>query len=331
MATTAAELRKRYEELAAKSNQSRVGFGSGSSQAPLLAAHQAWVDAVNAERQGAKGAGGGTDRIEESRKKILDYTAGRGDAAMNDAMINSALGRLDKVSSGADAPFTQQVQNQMLAERAGASASAMGSQSDMLAMQAASLGGSMADPAYQAKLRQLNAQRQSTNLTAQGQIGTTAQLENFGARQTATNSMLGGRMGQHALANTGYSQAAQFLGNDSASDGHVSGTWMPQQSSSSSSSNFTYNPRQVQNQDWSTNYGAQPAAAKPATSAQGQPTPPMQTTYHTNNGGYNYQQPSTPVNTNYRPTVQGTYDFSLKPKTAAAKPPITQAANYTFY
>ncbi len=189
------------------------------------------IDAARARLNGAAmSANAGNKPVDEvaaAKQKILDYTAGRGDAVMNDAMTNAALQRLDAVSSGKDAPFTQAVQNQQLAQQAGMNATAAGDQGEQLRMQAAGVGGSLADPSYQARLRQINAQRQSSNANAQGQISTNAQLQNFGARQTGTNALLGGRMGQLGMANSQYNQAAGYLNQTSSDSGHVSGVQMP--------------------------------------------------------------------------------------------------------
>ncbi len=219
-----ANLQKRYADLTAQINQGTPGM---TAQYQRLLDEQRSLQGRMAA-QGATGTGnGGVDEVADAKKKILDYTAGRGDAVMNDAMTNAALSRLDNVSAGYDAPFTQSVQNQMLAQSAGMNASAAGAQSEQLRQQAAGVGGSLADPSYQARLRQVNAQRQSANANARGQIATTAQLQNFGARQTGTNSLLAGRTGQMGMANSQYNQAAGYLNQTQQDAGHQSGVQMP--------------------------------------------------------------------------------------------------------
>lgn len=223
------------------------------------------------------------DRLAKSRQKALDLTEGRGDAVMNDAMTNAALQRLQGVMNGKDVPYTDQVVNQQLAQRAGATAEGAGSQAELLRRQAAGMGGSMADPSFQAKLREINQNRVAQNLTSQGQLQSQATLQNFGARENATNSLLSGRMGQMGMANSMYTQGANIYANDYSTGQHQSAVQMPQMNYS-----FGQQP-QVQAGG---QVGAPPIQYQQERPQQQPAAAPVQpnmyqgTVLHTNNGGY---------------------------------------------
>lgn len=224
---TIADLQSQYQQLKAKADYNG-SLGGGFFDRDLQNRMEALSNQINQQsvNEGAASAKAKADKdaadLAGTKQKILDYSSGRGDAMMNDAMTNAALGRLNDVSAGNDAPFTQTVQNQMLSQQAGMNATAAGSQAEQLRMQAAGLGGSTADPSYQAKLRQISSNQQSSNANAQGQIASTAQLQNFGARQQATTSLLSGRMGQMGMANGQYNLGAGYLNQTTQDSAHQS-------------------------------------------------------------------------------------------------------------
>lgn len=167
-------------------------------------------------------AANAVDPVEQNWKHVIDDTEGRGAAVMSDPYTSAALGRLQSVANGTEVPYTQQVQNQLLARQADAGASAMGAQRQMIENQQAALGGSMADPSAQAALRRLLGENQAHNNATLGDIQTKAQLTNFGARNDAAMNMAGVRGQQLGQANGQYNQAANYYANRQYSGGHES-------------------------------------------------------------------------------------------------------------
>lgn len=244
------------------------GDGNAASYLPQLNDLQSKISALQAKTNPAPN--GTLDPVADAKIRVTKDTEGRGDATMNDPYVTAALQRLDQVSSGKDAPFTQQVQDQMLAARAGSTAASEAAQTESMREAAAANGGNAADPSFRAAQRQLHAQSQSQNLNDLGQIQTQAQISNFGARQDATRSLDSARMGQIGEANRNYNQGAGYYAQTQQQGNHVPGFNYQSQpllrGIGAAYGNFQYQPPQASSQPT-----AQPAQGQTDPAFQFQP------------------------------------------------------------
>lgn len=163
------------------------------------------------------------DRITADRNATFNDTEGRGTATMDDPRVNAALDQLQGVMNGTDAPYTQRVQDQLLARQGDMSAAAEGANADTLREGIAARGGSMLDPSAQAALHQLTQGRQQENQAAAGDIGTQATLQNFGARMNATGQLASTRLAQLGEANSQFNQGAHYRSLSQQTGAHVNG------------------------------------------------------------------------------------------------------------
>lgn len=181
------------------------------------------AQAIYANSQAAAGGNGGIGTAQSNWQNALKNTEGRGDAVMNDPYTQAALNRFQSVLGGQDVPYTQQVQNQLLARQADAGAASGAAQASMLRDSMAALGGSMADPQAQAAMRQIQAQLQQQNNANLGDMQSKATMANFGARNDAASNLAATRAGQLGMANSQYNQASQLYANQQLAGPHQSG------------------------------------------------------------------------------------------------------------
>lgn len=137
----------------------------------------------------------------ETRDRITALTEGRAQDILNDPMYNSAQQFFGGVMSGADVPWTQEVQTAQLNQRANGTAAANAAQLQALEAAIVSSGGSLQDPSFLAKKQELMANRQGQNLNAMGEMLSHANLENFDARSRAANNLVASRGAQNNQAN----------------------------------------------------------------------------------------------------------------------------------
>jgi hypothetical protein len=164
-----------------------------------------------------------TNQAQQNFQSALDMTRGRGDAVMSDPYTQAALDRFKGVLGGHDVPYTDQVQNQLLARQADAGSAAAGAQGQMLRDSMTALGGSMSDPQAQAAIRQIQAQLGSQNNANLGDMQSKATLANFGAKNYAASSLAATRGSQLGMANSQYNQAGQLYANQQLAGPHQSG------------------------------------------------------------------------------------------------------------
>jgi hypothetical protein len=173
-------------------------------------------------------SGGPNDLAAQRQKNFqsaLADTEGRGDAVMNDPYMSTVLAKLQGNMSGG--PYTDQVQNQMIARQADAGAAGMDAQRQMIESQQTALGGSMADPSAQAALRRLVAQNQQQNNANIGDVQTKAALANYGAQNDAAMNLAGVRSGQLGQANSQYNQASNLYANQQINGNHFDAVQQP--------------------------------------------------------------------------------------------------------
>lgn len=151
----------------------------------------------------------------------MRWTSGQSDQLMADPRIKAAL---DQLQGGMDGPYTDAVQNQLISRNADSSAYAEGTNAEELRNQLAARGVSANDPSYQAALRELQGQRQASNLAFAGDTRSKATIDNYTAGQDAARNLASLRLGQYGQAQTGYSQAANLSANRQFSDGHTAFT-----------------------------------------------------------------------------------------------------------
>src|SRR6185369_17808877 len=106
------------------------------------------------------------------------YTAGQADKIMGDPRIEAALAKLQ---GGMDGPYTPAITQQLINRNADSSAYAEGVNADELRNQLASRGVGTNDPGYQAAIRQMQSQRQASNLAFAGDTQSKAALANYTA------------------------------------------------------------------------------------------------------------------------------------------------------
>lgn len=177
-----------------------------------------------ANRQAIASAGqatqGAIGTAQSNWANALKNTEGRGDAVMSDPYTQAALSRFQSVLGGQDVPYTDQVQNQLLARQADAGAAGGAAQASMLRDSMSALGGSMADPQAQAAMRQIQAQLQQQNNGNLGDMQSKATLANFGAKNDAASSLAATRASQLGMANSQYNQASQLYANQQLAGPH---------------------------------------------------------------------------------------------------------------
>jgi hypothetical protein len=164
-------------------------------------------------------ANAGPDEAALAKDKALGLTAGVSDRIMNDPQVAAALAQLESgMKSG---PYTPEIQQQIVNRNADQTAVAESVNADEFRNQAAARGMSASDPAYQAQLRQGQSQRQQQNVAFQGDMGTRAALENYGAQQNAARGLASGRLSQYGQAQPGYMQAANWTANEQFNGGRA--------------------------------------------------------------------------------------------------------------
>lgn len=171
--------------------------------------------------------GGDDDGFQkDTRDAITRLTEGRATDIGNDKYLNDANDFFGGVMSGADVPFTQEVQTAQLNQRANGTAAANAAQLRALEEQIVANGGSLQDPSFLAKKQELMASRQGQNLDAMGEMLSKAQLANFDARSGAAKDLVSARgaqnnqVNQMSLAGAGY-RAQDFR--DKATPGQSGG------------------------------------------------------------------------------------------------------------
>lgn len=158
---------------------------------------------------GAGGGARGVDRIEQSRRDILDMTRGRAEDILQDPFTNDALNALRT----RELPYGAQAVNAMRAGAFDSNAAAEAQQNEALAGSNVALD----DPSAQAARRASASARQRRNAQAQQQIDQQASVANFQADLQRQNAIAAVRAAQNALANQSYGQAANFLSADTYS------------------------------------------------------------------------------------------------------------------
>jgi hypothetical protein len=177
------------------------------------------ADAGLARTGSAMAANAGPDEAALAKDKALGLTAGVSDRIMNDPQVAAALAQLESgMKSG---PYTPEIQQQIVNRNADQTAAAESVNADEFRNQAAARGMSSSDPAYQAQLRQGQAQRQQQNIAFQGDMGTRAALENYSAQQNAARGLASGRLSQYGQAQPGYMQAANWTANEQFNGGRT--------------------------------------------------------------------------------------------------------------
>jgi hypothetical protein len=161
-------------------------------------------------------AAAGAAQMNQSRKDILANTSGRATALANDPLMKQATDFYSKVMAGGAGPYTDASKAAMLAQHGKATSDAQAAQMAALRDATAASGGSIYDPSFQAKSQELNANRQGSNIDAQGQIEADAAGANFNARMGGASGLVGARSGQNAQINQMSGMAANFLSNDTA-------------------------------------------------------------------------------------------------------------------
>jgi hypothetical protein len=182
----------------------------------------------------------GQARVDASRGQVFANTEGRGQATMSDPYTQAALDRFKSVATGGTQPYDDTTKNAMLTSASNASAAAEGSQSQMLQQQMAMNGGSMSDPASQAAMRELAANRQGANQNALNGINMEANRANFAAANDGASNLASVRSNQNAQANQMYLAGAGFRAQDYATKESPGGT--VRMSSSGMLGNQGYSP-----------------------------------------------------------------------------------------
>lgn len=210
-----------YNQLFTQMNQ--ILQQGGMADNPTYLALRAQRDQLAGQSggQSAPASSGGVGTAQSNWANALKNTEGRGDQVMSDPYTQAALSRFQNVLSGADEPYTQQVQSQLLARQADAGAASAASQGQMLRDSQAALGGSMADPQAQAAMRQIMAANQQQNNANLGDMNTRATLSNFGAKNDAASNLAATRGGQLGMANSQYNQASTLYANQNLAGQHV--------------------------------------------------------------------------------------------------------------
>lgn len=206
----------------------------------------------------------GQQRVDASRGQVFANTEGRGQATLNDPYTQAALTRFQGVANGTTLPYDATTKNALLTSASNASASAEGSQAQMLQQQLAMNGGSMNDPAAQAALRQLASTRQGANQDSLNGINQTANLANFDAQNQGAQQLAGIRSNQNAQANQMYLAGAGYRAQDYATSESPGGR-IPM--GNGMVGNQGYNPQQLPALQ---PYTPQPAGQAPAAQAPAQ-------------------------------------------------------------
>lgn len=180
-----------------------------------MAASNASIDAQRKVLADAIAGGGSADaEMKANRQKITDLTEGRATDLQNDPRLNQAMDFFGGVVSGANVPFSQEVQHAQLNQQANATAAANAAQLRALEESIVANGGSINDPSFQAKKQELNSNRQGQNLDALGRMLSQAQVQNFNAQANGANALAGIRSGQNAQINNMNLAGANYRGMD---------------------------------------------------------------------------------------------------------------------
>lgn len=220
-----ANFQSQYNALSSQLNQlESSGMQDSQMYRTLRSQRDALVPQMGQAAGGTAGGAGGVGTAASNWQNALNMTQGRGDAVMGDPYTQAALNRFQSVLGGQDVPYTQQVQNQLLARQADAGAASGAAQASMLRDSMAALDGSMADPQAQAAMRQIQAQLQQQNNANLGDMQSKATMANFGAKNDAASNLAATRAGQLGMANSQYNQASQLYANQSLAGQHVNAT-----------------------------------------------------------------------------------------------------------
>lgn len=150
----------------------------------------------------APGMAGGLDpTMAAAQSRIQGATHGRAGELANDPRLNQSMDFFAKVMSGGAGPFTAQSKNAMANQQASGSAAAQAAQLRALQEATIAAGGSLQDPSFQAKVQELNANRQGANMDARGRIEAQAAQANFGAQMAGAGQLAGIRGAQNAQIN----------------------------------------------------------------------------------------------------------------------------------
>ncbi len=220
------DFRRQSQATGNRAQASAWDANNRSAQAAALAEAQAAIGGVDDGFQ------------KETRDAITRLTEGRADAIGNDKYLNDANDFFGGVMSGANVPWTKEVQTAQLNQQANGTAAANGAQLRALEEAIVANGGSLQDPSFLAKKQELMANRQGANLDAMGKMMSHANLENFDARTRAARDLVSARgaqnnqVNQMGLAGAGY-RAQDFRDTQRPTAGAGNG------SSASSSSGWT--------------------------------------------------------------------------------------------
>ncbi len=149
-------------------------------------------------------------RLADARAGMMANTEGRAGELANDPRLASAMDFFARTMGGAEGPYTEGSKTAMLNKQASMSSAAQAAQMKALQDATAAAGGSVYDPSYQAKVAEMNANRQGANQNAAGAIEREAAQANFGARMGGAGQLVGARMGQNAQINQMRGQAADI-------------------------------------------------------------------------------------------------------------------------
>ncbi len=261
---------KRLQDLLNRAHQDPRGIESGGLLDKEIQKAMAESNAAGATATGARAATAGPSQADRAWDQTMKMTAGQADSIMGDPRIEAAL---SKLQGGLEGPYTPGVTQQLINRNADSSAYAEGQNADELRNQMAARGTGPNDPGYQAALRQMQSQRQASNLAFAGDTQSKATLANYTAGQQAAQSLAGTKLNQFQTAQAPLAQAANYNANRSFSDGHTEFTGSPGSMGipTGGNGNLAFSgPPQVNTNAWGTQPqggGSTPAPApKPAVS-----------------------------------------------------------------